>query len=209
MTLRDDDQNDSLFSSEFEPTAQEFSVRLAAAQNSASALGQLLEECRQYLWAVASQKLESGVRPKVAPSDIVQETLAKAALDFPRFNGSSQNELRAWLRRILLNTLIDQYRRKAWTPCVPLDQVAESDAQGLMDPQLTPRRSLDQKESASQLNAALALLSEDHQVVIRLRHFEQCSFAEIGRRLDRSEDAAQQLWCRAMRKLREKVKWEG
>lgn len=190
------------------PSAEPFSGRLAAARNSTADLGQLLEESRQYLLAVASSQLESGVRPKVAASDIVQETFVKAARAFEGFKGNSESELRSWLRRILLNRLTDQMRREHLDLYVPWNSACGPGPDGLVDRQLTPRRALDQKEAARQLEAALARMSADHQLVIRLRHFDRCSFAEIGKRMSRSEDAAEKLWCRAMKKLKEGVGWD-
>jgi RNA polymerase sigma-70 factor (ECF subfamily) len=56
-------------------------------------------------------------------------------------------------------------------------------------------------ERASHLEAALETLSADHREVILLRKFEELSFAEIGRRLGKSEDACRMLLARAMTAL--------
>src|SRR5262249_2943096 len=71
------------------------------------ALGRLLEACRPYLLLVANEKMQSGLQGKVGASDVVQETFLEALRDFQRFQGSTEEELRAWLRRILLNNLAD------------------------------------------------------------------------------------------------------
>ena len=47
----------------------------------------------------------------------------------------------------------------------------------------------------------LAELEEDHRRVIELLHFEQLPFAEIGRLLERSENAAQLLHTRSPLRL--------
>jgi RNA polymerase sigma-70 factor, ECF subfamily len=44
-------------------------------------------------------------------------------------------------------------------------------------------------------------LPPDDQAVVLLRHFDCLSFEEIGRRLDRSPDAARKLWGRAIVRL--------
>jgi RNA polymerase sigma-70 factor (ECF subfamily) len=56
-------------------------------------------------------------------------------------------------------------------------------------------------EQAEQLEAALDVLSPDHREVILLRKFEELSFAEIGQRLGKSEDACRMLLARAMTAL--------
>src|SRR5262245_20956863 len=78
-----------------------------AREGSSEALGQLLEGCRQYLLLVANQQLDPGLRDKLGPSDLVQETFLDAQQDFRHFHGHTEPELLAWLRRILLNNLAD------------------------------------------------------------------------------------------------------
>jgi RNA polymerase sigma-70 factor (ECF subfamily) len=53
----------------------------------------------------------------------------------------------------------------------------------------------------SRLEAAIEELAEDHREVILLRHFEELSWAEVGQRLGRSEEAARKLFARAMAAL--------
>src|SRR5262245_56759774 len=75
------------------------------------ALGWLLDGCRQYLLLVAHEQLDPDLRDKLGPSDVVQETFLEAQRDFRRFQGQTEQELLAWLRRILLNNLADARRR--------------------------------------------------------------------------------------------------
>src|SRR5262245_49915002 len=86
---------------------------MQAAQNgSGDALGELLQACRHYLLLVAEQNLDSDLRDKVAASDLVQDTCLEALRDFGRqFRGDTEEELLAWLKRILLNNLANQVRR--------------------------------------------------------------------------------------------------
>ena len=51
------------------------------------------------------------------------------------------------------------------------------------------------------LERALEQLEESHREVILLRKFEELSFAEIGRRMDRKPDACRMLLVRAMTAL--------
>src|SRR5258708_4517383 len=79
----------------------------AARAGSGEALGQALEACRDYLLLVAGRELDPALRAKGGASDLVQETFLEAHRDFGGFHGSSADELRAWLRRLLLNNLAD------------------------------------------------------------------------------------------------------
>ncbi len=77
----------------------------AARDGCAESLGQLVDRCRNYLLLVANRGLNPDLRVKVGASDLVQETLLAAQRGFDRFEGSSDAELRLWLRRILLNKM--------------------------------------------------------------------------------------------------------
>jgi RNA polymerase sigma-70 factor, ECF subfamily len=56
-------------------------------------------------------------------------------------------------------------------------------------------------EQSARLEAALEALPEPHREVIVLRKLEELSFAQIGERLGRSEDACRMLFARAMAAL--------
>lgn len=81
----------------------------AARDGSGDALGRLLELCRNYLLQVANAELDSGLQAKAGASDLVQETFVEAQRIFDRFQGPP-DELRGWLRAILLNKMADFHR---------------------------------------------------------------------------------------------------
>src|SRR5262245_35621598 len=87
------------------------SLLSAARSGSREALGELLEGCRGYLLMVARDKLDADLRAKEGPSDLVQETFLEAKRDFGQFQGASEAELLAWLRRVLLNNVANFTRR--------------------------------------------------------------------------------------------------
>src|SRR5690348_7072097 len=87
-----------------------------ARAGSREALGQVLEVFRGYLLLIADRELDPRLRAKGGASDLVQETFLEAQRDFVGFHGDSAEELRAWLRRLLLNNLANftrQYRERA------------------------------------------------------------------------------------------------
>ena len=91
----------------------------AARAGSREALGQVLETFRSYLLLVADRELDAELRAKGGASDLVQDTFLEAQRDFDCFHGNSADELRAWLRRLLLNNVANftrQYRQRA-PPC--------------------------------------------------------------------------------------------
>src|SRR4051794_33646249 len=88
-----------------DPAAELDALLPAARAGSADALGAALEACRLYLLAVADRELHTDLRAKGGASDIVQDTFLEAQRDFDHFHGASAADLRAWLRRLLLNNL--------------------------------------------------------------------------------------------------------
>ena len=91
---------------------EELAARLSAARGgSREALGEVLEACRGYLLLIANRELDTVLQPKGGPSDLVQETFLEAQCDFARFQGTTDEELKAWLRQVLLNNLANFIRR--------------------------------------------------------------------------------------------------
>jgi RNA polymerase sigma-70 factor (ECF subfamily) len=181
-----------------------------ARTGSGQALGQLLETCRQYLLLVANQQLPPDLRPKVAPSDLVQETFLKAQGNFGRFQGATKEELLAWLRRILLNHLANTARhfqtsgrRLGREVALEEGSTVAARTNGVADPALTPSAEASAREKSAALHLALAQLPEHYRQVIRWRNWEKLSFAEIGERTGRSADAARMLWARAVEQLQQ------
>src|SRR6516225_2525174 len=87
-----------------------------ARAGSPEALGQVLETFRGYLLLIADREMDPELRAKGGASDLVQETFLEAQRDFARFHGTRAEELRAWLRRLLLNNVANftrQYRERA------------------------------------------------------------------------------------------------
>ena len=105
------DSSEPLSETERPPGSGEFAFDLVKArQGSSHALGGLLETCRDYLLLVANSEVPGDIRPKVAASDLVQQSLAEAWQAFGDFEGQNQFQLRGWLRQILLNNLRDTIR---------------------------------------------------------------------------------------------------
>src|SRR5436190_18630343 len=85
---------------------------LAIARNGdPAALNGLFEACRNYVGLLARTQVESWLRAKVDPSDLVQQTLLEAYRDFGRFHGKTEAEWLAWLRRIVTHNALDFARQ--------------------------------------------------------------------------------------------------
>src|SRR5437763_5408525 len=136
----------------------------AARGGSSEALGELLEACRGYLLLVAQRELALDLQAKGGASDLVQETLLDAVRAFPRFQGTSEAEVLAWLRRLLLNNLVSFARRYRDADKRQVGRevgLAEGSA-GPADDAPTPSRQVAEQEEVRRLQEALDRLPEDY-----------------------------------------------
>src|SRR5688572_20954521 len=85
-------------------------IRLAR-EGQPDALNHLLETYRNYVRVLATTSLRRDMRAKADPSDVVQETFLKVHASFHQFRGTTEQELVAWLRQILVRTLSNLHRR--------------------------------------------------------------------------------------------------
>jgi RNA polymerase sigma-70 factor, ECF subfamily len=187
--------------------AGEFVPWLGAARaGSSEALGKALEACRGYLLQIASRELGPDLQCKCGASDLVQQTFLEAKRDFSGFHGATDREWRAWLRRLLLNNLANVVRDFRETAKRAVGrEVALTDGEDRQagvprpaDNLPSPSAAAMAQEQAAAVRQALERLPEAYRQVLRLRHEDDLTFEEIGRRMDRSADAARKLWARAV-----------
>jgi RNA polymerase sigma-70 factor (ECF subfamily) len=181
-----------------------------ARQGSTEAMGRLWEAFQEYLWLVARDGLDPRLRGKMGASDIVQETFLEAQRDFHAFRGVTREQLLAWLRRLLLNNLMNH--RRLFRHTLKRDLKRETSASGsnrradpLASDDTTPSQVAVRREEEQLLEKALECLPELYRRIIILRNREQRSFAEIGDLTQRSPDAARMLWSRAFERLAEEL----
>ncbi len=195
-------------------TSRNVSDLIRAAQGGdAQCRERLFGLCRSYLGFVARSQVESSLRAKVDASDLVQETMLEAYRDFARFQGHTEQEWLAWLKRILAHNAADFVRRYRGTAKRragrevafrnPADSSMAGGAPEPAAPCATPSQEFLRIDAELRVTAALADLPADYQEVIVLRNLERLAFSEVAERMDRSRPAVQMLWMRAFRKLQE------
>jgi RNA polymerase sigma-70 factor (ECF subfamily) len=179
-----------------------------ARPGTSEGLGQLLEEFRPYLLAIANAEFPRQLAGKLGPSDFVQMTLAKGHGQFAGFRGTTPQELAHWLRTILRNHLKSTARDFAREKrSLAREQPADS---SLVHPrQLSPSGEALSREERELLNRALERLPDVYRQAIELRHAGNLTFQSLGERLGRSEEAARKVWARAVRKLQEELGIDG
>lgn len=181
-----------------------------ACGGDAAALGRLLDQYRDYLALVARSLIGPGLRARLDPSDLLQETFLEAHRDFGRFEGQGEPDLVAWLRKILVRNLADQARRQR---TMGRDLRREESLEALLEqsdrplgwalaaPLASPSEQASRREQDVLLADALARLPPNYRDVILLRNMDHLPFEEVAKRLGRSSGATRMLWVRALERL--------
>jgi RNA polymerase sigma-70 factor, ECF subfamily len=172
-----------------------------AQEGSPDALNALYERCSGRLLAYVRLRLGREMRSRLESRDILQAALVKSLQHLHELKADNTGSLLGWLARIADNEIRDradyyQRQRRDAAREMPLDDEAPVPA---LTRSALSRVILD--EQAERLEAALESLSPPHREVILLRKFEELSFADIARRLGKSEDACRMLLARAMTAL--------
>lgn len=180
-----------------------------ARRGDPEALGRLLEDYRGRLTAAAGRRLGAGLRTRLDPSDVVQETFLKAGREFDRFAGDDRAFL-CWLLRILENHLADEVRYDRRIP-------RRRDLQDSLDTLLgnagfphdgaltsqapTPSEAAARRERRQLLAEAVDRLPADYREVYQLRTVQHLPFEDVAGRMGRSPGAVRMLWARALERL--------
>lgn len=106
----------------------------------------------------------------------------------------TSDPFKPWLRRIVINTAIDQGRRMKRFRAASLDQVAEPEA---------PRPSIDSNLHAREILALLSELPDAHRFVFNMYEMEGYSHREIARKLGIAESSSRTYLLRARERLKE------
>jgi RNA polymerase sigma-70 factor (ECF subfamily) len=171
------------------------------------ARGRLLELYRNYLRFMARTLISQPLQARLDASDLVQETFLKAYREFAGFLGSSEPELVAWLRQILVRTLADQVKRhrakgRDYRREEPLEAMLDRSSLAIQErlaaPLPSPSSHAIRREQAVLLADALEKLPPDYREVFVLRIIEHVPVEEIAARMGRSVNAVRKLWTRAM-----------
>ena len=187
------------------PAADDAALLAAAKAGDTTALGDLMARFRNYLLSVAEAEINPLVRPKVPPSDLVQDTFLEAYTLFERFDGAGADDFLRWLRGILHNKTREATARFLGTEKRDAGREVDLSSAFGVDGGPSPSTDAVRQEQARLVLAAVNRLPADYRQVIEWRNWEQLSFADIGARLGRTEDAARMLFARALKRLEEEM----
>jgi len=171
-----------------------------------------LERFCEYLHLLARLQMNPRLTGKVAPSDIVQQTLLKAHEKREQFRGGTAADLAGWLRAILASTLAEsmrhfgRQRRDAGLERslqAALDDSSANLERWLAADQSSPSQQVMREEHLSRLARALAELPEEQRTVVELRHLRGMPVAAIADQVDKSAASVAGLLRRGLQRLRE------
>jgi RNA polymerase sigma-70 factor, ECF subfamily len=171
----------------------------------------VLDRYRNYLALLARWHWNPRLQGKLDPSDVVQQTMALAWQGLDNYRGSTEAELRAWLRCILTRYLTDLARnfnleKRDLAKERSLDAIiADSSVRlemWLDDQQSSPQERAERNEQLLQLAEAIAALPAAQQEAVTLFHLHEMSVAGISQIMNRSTTAVAGLLKRGLRTLR-------
>ena len=176
-----------------------------------------LEPYRRYLEVLARVHLDTRLRGKLDPTDIVQQTLLRACAALPDLRGQTPESLAAWLRKILARVLADtvkHYHRDRRDVDLErslqadLDHSSMSLAGGLVADQTSPSQAAQRNEELLRLADALADLPEPMREVVLLKHCRGQTLQEIADHLGKTVPSVASLLRRGLESLRHRLQAE-
>jgi RNA polymerase sigma-70 factor (ECF subfamily) len=182
-----------------------------AADGDESARDQLLQRHRGRLRRMVAVRFDPRLAARVDPSDVVQETLAEAAAQLPRYLRERPVPFYPWLRRMAERRLIELHRRhvQARRRTVTREAVgglpdgsALALAERLLGRRSSPSARLHRQEQRERVRAALAALPGPDREVLVLRILEGLPTRETAEVLGISEVAVRSRQVRALERLK-------
>jgi RNA polymerase sigma factor (sigma-70 family) len=164
-----------------------------------NAIAQLVHEFAPYLRATLLTQFRRDRGPRDSDIDIILTAVARAYEMFHECHGTTEAEVRFWLRRILCNYSAKNGREKQRRPW-PLDEQPEP-----VDPR-TESRAKAERERDEAVAEALAELREDEQLLVTWHYIDRRRWWEISEGLGRSVDSVQKAGVRALRKFTRRLR---
>ena len=187
---------------------------LAQARSNPGLVGELVQLYRPYLTLAARQRIDPRIVRRVCEADLVQQTMAEAALGFHTFRGDTEAEFSAWIQLIFSHVLKRAVRvhvlaRKRSVdrerPLYYHDDSASLHWFDFAAYDSTPSKLLVRGEKALRLAQLIESLPGKQGVAIRLRFFDGMKVRQIGEAMELSPTAVAGLLKRGLRILRDSM----
>jgi RNA polymerase sigma-70 factor (ECF subfamily) len=170
-----------------------------------------LEQFRAYLECLSCIHIDPRLRRRFDWSDIIQKTLLEAYQALERIRGLDEKGQRRWLRKMLVNNLLDRIEQEKagardFRLEVPMQQALDDSSSRLkgwlVAEDATPEEALIKKEQGLRLLAALAQLPPRQRDALVLQRFHGWKLAEIAEHLQCTVAAVAGLHAHGLKNLR-------
>ena len=185
--------------------------------SSFASLGRMFEEFRPRLSAMLERRIDPSLAHRIDPDDVLNEAFIAARSRWPIAAAQMQSETPgltpssmqyAWLYRLVLDTLIEIYRRHTrhkrdlrrdlpWP-----DESSIQLGLGLINQGTSPSVAVMRKDLQEHVRKVVSLLKESDREILWMRHNDQLSFREIAIVLSITENAGTVRYARALVRLR-------
>jgi RNA polymerase sigma-70 factor (ECF subfamily) len=184
-------------------------------QGDCGAVDRLFARHRHYLRQFIQLRLDPKLRPRVDPSDLVQEAHLEAVRRLSDYLNQPGMPFRLWLRQIAHDRLLKARRfhlgtaRRSLGREVPMPEGSGGQlAERLFAAGSSPSQRLRRRELEQRLQEAFAQLPEADREIVLLRTIEGLSYQEVGYLLAIEPAAARKRHGRALVRLH-KILFEG
>jgi RNA polymerase sigma-70 factor (ECF subfamily) len=178
----------------------------------AAAFDELFARHQDYLRQIVALRLDHRLRPRVDPSDVVQETQLEAIRRLPDFLTRQPMPFRLWLRKTAQERLqmlerrhVTAQRRSVTREVTLPDRSSLELARQFIDLGSSPSRRFKQREVVQLVRQALADLTDTDREILLLRNLECLSNQEAAAVLDVEPATASQRYGRALLRLRQRL----
>ncbi len=179
------------------------------------AIEQLFARHRPYLRRLVELRLDPRLRPRLDPSDIVQEAHLEALNRLDAYLKRPALPFRLWLRQIGFDRALKARRQHLGTAKRALarevslpERSSLALARQLLAGGPAPSQRMDQRELARQMRQAMAQLPEADREIVLMRHFEGLSNREVASLLGLEPATASKRHGRALLRLH-RILFEG
>ena len=174
------------------------------------AVNRVLEEYRAYLETLKSIQIDPRVRQKFGMSDIVQITLVEAGRDLERIQGMDPVGRKRWLRRMLMNNLLDEISKFLNRPLEvslePLRTAAEESSCRIQNwlaiEDTSPSEQLIREEEQERVLEALARINPRQREALILQKYHGLKLDQIAEHMGCTAGAVAGLHARGLKELR-------
>ncbi len=186
-----------------------------ALEGDESALAALFVQYRPRLRQMVRLRMDTRVRGRVDPSDVLQEAFLDVRSRVPEYAANPRIPFFLWMRMIVGQRLIDVHRQhlgaqmrdaslevSLYAGALP-QATSESLAAHLLGKMTSPSRALERADNQVLVQETLQAMDPMDREILALRHFEMLTNSECAEALGLSKTAASNRYVRALIRIKE------